>query len=53
MPQGKAVDLQERELVIRRKEPFDRERDQGSSGSTQDPADRVAKALSIGNRTVK
>ena len=53
MPQGKAVDLQERELVIRLKEHFDRERDQGSSVSTKDPADRVAKALSIGKRTVK
>jgi hypothetical protein len=34
MPQGKAVDLQERELVIRLKEHFDRERYQGSSVST-------------------
>jgi hypothetical protein len=53
MPQGKAVDLQERELVIRLKEHFDRERDQGSSVSTKDPADRVAKALNIGQRPVK
>jgi hypothetical protein len=53
MPQGKAVDLQERELVIRLKEHFDRVRDQSSCVSTKDPADRVAKALSIGKRTVK
>ncbi len=53
MPQGKAVSSRQRELVIRLKEHFDRERCQGSSISTKDPAARVARAMGLGKRTVK
>jgi len=53
MPQGKAIDLRERRLVIQLKQQFDEERFQGPFVSTQDPAGRVAKALGIGERAVK
>jgi transposase len=53
MPQGKAIDLRERELIVRLKEHFDEERFQGPFVSTEDPAGRVAKALGLGKRVVK
>ena len=53
MPQGKAIDVRDRQFVVRLKDYFDQERHQGLSVSTQDPAGRVAKALGIGKRTVK
>jgi transposase len=53
MPQGKAIDVRDRQFVVRLKDYFDQERHQGLSVSTQDPAGRVAKALGIGQRTVK
>jgi hypothetical protein len=53
MSQGKAIDVWERQFVIRLKAHFDQERRQGSSVSTQDPAGRVAQALGIGRRSVK
>ncbi len=53
MPQGKAIDLRERQLVVRLKEHFDEERFQGPSVSTMDPAGRVAEALGLGKRVVK
>jgi transposase len=52
-PQGKAIDVRDRQFVVRLKDYFDQERHQGLSVSTQDPAGRVAKALGIGKRTVK
>jgi len=53
MPQGQAVDLRERQLVVRLKEYFDQERRQGPSVATQDAVGRVAQALGLGKRTVK
>jgi hypothetical protein len=53
MSQGKAIDVWERQFVVRLKAHFDQERRQGSSVSTQDPAGRVAQALGIGRRSVK
>jgi transposase len=53
MPQGKAIDLRERRLIVRLKEHFDEERFQGPLVSTDDPAGRVAKALGLGKRVVK
>ena len=53
MPQGKAVDLRGRQVVVRLKEVFDQERRAGAVVSTKDPAGRVAKALGLGRRTVK
>lgn len=53
MPQGKAIDVRDRQFVVRLKDYFDQERHQGLSVSTQDPAGRVAKALGIGKRSVK
>lgn len=53
MPQGKAIDLRGRQLVVRLKEHFDEERFQGPFVSTMDPAGRVAKALGLGERVVK
>ena len=53
MPQGKAVDLRERRLVVRLKEHFDEERFRGSSVSTTDPAGRVAEALGLSKCAVK
>jgi transposase len=53
MPQGKAIEVRERQLVVRLKTYFDQERRQGLSVSTTDPAGRVAKALGLGKRTVK
>lgn len=53
MSQGKAIDVWERQFVVRLKTHFDQERRQGSSVSTQDPAGRVAQALGIGRRSVK
>jgi transposase len=53
MPQGKAVDLRGRQVVVRLKEIFDQERRAGAVVSTKDPAGRVAKALGLGKRTVK
>lgn len=53
MSQGQAVDFRERQFVVRLKEYFDQERQQGLSVSTQDAVGRVAKALDLGKRTVK
>jgi transposase len=53
MPQGQAVDLRERQFVVRLKDYFDQERRQGPSVSTQDAVGRVAQALGLGKRTVK
>jgi len=53
MPQGRAVDVRERQFVVRLKEYFDQERQQGPSVSTQDAVGRVAQALGLGKRTVK
>jgi transposase len=53
MPQGKAIGLRERQLVVRLKEHFDEERFQGPVVSTEDPTGRVAKALGLGERVVK
>jgi len=53
MPQGQAVDLRERQFVVRLKDYFDQERRQGLSVSTQDAVGRVAQALGLGKRTVK
>jgi len=53
MPQGKAIDLRERQLIVRLKEHFDEERFHGPVVSTEDPAGRVAKALGVGKRVVK
>jgi transposase len=53
MPQGKAIDLRGRQLVLRLKEHFDEERFQGPFVSTADPAGRVAKVLGLGKRVVK
>jgi transposase len=53
MPQGQAVDFRERQFVVRLKEYFDQERQQGLSVSTQDAVGRVATALGLGKRTVK
>jgi hypothetical protein len=53
MPQGKAIDVRDRQFVVRLKDYFDQECHQGLSVSTQDPAGRVAKALGVGQRTVK
>ena len=53
MPQGKAIELPERELIVRLKEHFDEERFRGPFVSTEDPAGRVAKALGLGKRAVK
>ena len=53
MPQGKAIDLRGRQLVVRLKEHFDEERFQGPFVSTMDPTGRVAKALGLGERVVK
>ena len=53
MPQGKAIGLRERQLVVRLKEYFDDERFQGPFVSTMDPTGRVAKALGLGERVVK
>ena len=53
MPQGKAIDLRERQLVVRLKEHFDEERFQGPSVSTMDPAARVAEALGLSKWAVK
>ena len=52
MPQGKAIDLRGRQLVVRLKERFDEERFQGPVVSTADPAGRVAKALGLGKHVV-
>jgi transposase len=53
MPQGQAVDVRERQFVVRLKDYFDQERRQGPSVSTQDAVGRVAQALGLGKRTVK
>jgi transposase len=53
MPQGRAVDVRERQFVVRLKEYFDQERRQGPAVSTQDAVGRVAQALGLGKRTVK
>ena len=53
MSQGQAVDFRERQFVVRLKEYFDQERQQGLSVSTHDAVGRVAKALGLGKRTVK
>jgi transposase len=53
MPQGKPVDLRERQLIVRLKEHFDEEKFQGPFVSTMDPAGRVAKAFGLGKRVVK
>jgi transposase len=53
MPQGKAIDLRGRQLVLRLKEHFDEEKFQGPFVSTADPAGRVAKVLGLGKRVVK
>jgi transposase len=53
MSQGKAIDVWERQFVVRLKAHFDQERRQNSLVSTQDPEGRVAKALGIGRRSVK
>lgn len=53
MAQGKAINAQERELVIRLKQHFDEEHRRSPIVSTKDPAGRVAKAMGIGKRTVK
>jgi hypothetical protein len=53
MSQGQAVDFRERQFVVRLKEYFDQERQQGLSVSTQDAVGRVAKALDLGKRPVK
>jgi transposase len=53
MPQGRAVDVRERQFVVRLKEYFDQERRQGPVVSTQDAVGRVAQALGLGKRTVK
>ena len=53
MSQGQAVDVRERQCVVRLKEYFDQERQQGLSVSTQEAVGRVAKALDLGKRPVK
>ena len=53
MPQGQAVDVRERQLVVQLKAYFDQERRQGPTVSTQDAVGRVAQALGLGKRTVK
>lgn len=53
MSQGKAIDIRERQFVVRLKEYFDQECRQGPVVSTQNPVARVAKTLGIGERTVK
>jgi hypothetical protein len=53
MSQGQAVDCRERQLVVRLKEYFDQERQQGLSVSTQEAVGRVAKALDLGKRPVQ
>src|SRR3989304_9876094 len=53
VPQGRSLDLRERQLVVRLQEFFDRERIEGSVVSTKDPTGRAASALGIGKRTVK
>lgn len=53
MPQGKAIDLRERELVVRLKEHFDEEKFRGPIVSTMDPAGRVAEALGLSKCAVK
>ena len=53
MSQGQAVDFRERQFVVRLKDYFDQERQQGLSVSTHDAVGRVAKALDLGTRTVK
>ena len=52
MPQGKTIDVRDRQFVVRLKDYFDQERHQGLSVSTQDPAGRVAKALGIGKKAI-
>jgi transposase len=53
MPQGKALDLRERQLLVRLKEFFDQERFEGPLVSTKDPTGRVASVLGVSKRTVK
>ena len=53
MPQGKSLDLRERELLVRLKEFFDQERFKGPMVSTKDPTGRVASVLGVSKRTVK
>jgi transposase len=53
MPQGKAIDLRERELVVRLKEHFDEEKFRGPTVSTMDLAGRVAEALGLSKCAVK
>ena len=53
MAHGKAVDRQQRELVVQLKRHFDLEKLKGPSVSTDDPMGRVAQALGLGKRTVQ
>jgi hypothetical protein len=53
MSQGKAINVWERQVIVRLKAYFDQEHRQGPSVATRDPAGRVAKALGIGKRSVK
>jgi hypothetical protein len=53
MPQGQAVEVRKRQLVVQLKDYFDPERRQGPTVFTQDAVGRVAQALGLGKRTVK
>ncbi len=53
MPQGKVIDIRDREVIVLLKKHFDQERREGIVVSTKDPSERVAKILGISKRIVQ
>ena len=47
MPQGKTIDVRDRQFVVRLKDYFDQERHQGLSVSTPDSAGRVPRRSAL------
>lgn len=53
MSQGKAYTKGQKEFIVTLKQSYDKEKFDGEVVSTKDPANRVAKGLCVGLRTVK
>lgn len=53
MARGKAYTKRQKEFIVTLKESYDQERLEGGTVSTKDPANRVAKGLSVSLRTIR